>query len=114
MVVGWETTSLSSVEVGRVVSAIVQVDFGLEVGVQGFKQSIPGAFLLFFANLVRFVLGIILLEQLLVCNWVIAGALFDHGGLWLQIWSSVVLVLKRRIVSVCIREHYTCNHHGQC
>jgi hypothetical protein len=83
MVVGWETTSLASVVVSRVVSAVVQVDLGLVVGIEGLEKSVPWAFLLFLTILVIFVLGVILLEHLLVHNWIIPSPLLDHSSLWL-------------------------------
>ena len=113
VVVGWETSSILSIEVSWGVSALVQVDFGLVVGIQRFEKSEPGSFFLFIASFVTLELGICLLEHLLIDNGIVVGAFFHHSSLWLKIWSSIILILNVRVVSVFISNHTSANHHGQ-
>ena len=111
MVVQGEASALGSVEVLAGVPTIVEVDLCLVVGIQRSEQSVPCAFFLVFAQLVRLILGVVLLEHLLVHHGVVLGALLHHGRLWLQVWTSVILVLHWRVVSVETCEGETTDEH---
>ena len=48
MVIGWESSTISSIEVLRGISTLVKVDLGVVVGIERPEKSIPWALLVFF------------------------------------------------------------------
>lgn len=90
--VSWESPS-ADVIVSLRSSSIVQVQFWAIIGVQWVIESLRWFLISFRLFNSGGMSPVVLFKHLLVYHIIVISLTFDHGSLWFEIWSGVILIL---------------------